>query len=223
MQPSTLKRRQRRRAESSEQVFRIDSVPWEGYEHLLKAFDERHIHITYDRGSVEIMTLSAEHERPKSIIALLMLALSDVFDVSMASLGSITNRRKDLQRGLEPDQCYYTKNLERIRGKKRLDLRRDPPPDLAIEIDVTSSSLDRMSIYAALGVPEVWRLVKGALHVHVLGKDGQYVERDRSPTFPAILISDLTPFIKMGLLEDDKTTYRAFREWLLEQVPDTEP
>src|SRR5688500_6748040 len=99
---------------------------------------------------------------------------------------SVTLRREDLERGLEPDNCFYTTRWRAIIGKKRFDLTRDPPPDLAIEIDVTSSSLDRQGIYAALGVPEIWRFDGESLRVFQLGPDGDYRACERSPTFPEL-------------------------------------
>jgi Uma2 family endonuclease len=106
---------------------------------------------------LEVMTISSDHEYFKSLIGNLISRLAEEHDIPIASFGSTTFRKKALERGLEPDECYYVANERRVRGKRRLDLRRDPPPDLIVEIDVSYRHVDREAIYAAMGVPEMWR------------------------------------------------------------------
>jgi Uma2 family endonuclease len=196
----------------------LEGLDWPAYEMIGTALlDRANVRLTYDRGSLEVMTLSPEHERRKYILGRLIDVLSEELDLPIAGFGSTTCKREPEQ-GLEPDQCYYHRNLERVRGIQRLDLRRDPPPDLAVEIDVTSSSIDRMGIYAALGIPEVWRFAGGALRVYLLNDGGQYVEAERSPTFPAVPVGELVRFVELGVDEGDLSMVRAFRAWVRERL-----
>jgi len=116
-------------------------------------------------------------------------------DVDMDSLGSTTFRREDIERGFEPDSRFYIQNAARVRGKKRIDLTVDPPPDLVIEIDITSLSLDKFPTFAQIGVPEVWGYDGNELVIFGL-VGGDYRERDASIAFPAVTGTDVTGFIK---------------------------
>jgi Uma2 family endonuclease len=135
----------------------LDNVSWSDYLRLGRLLRDRRLRMTYDRGTLEIMMLSSEHERWKHILRRLVEALSDELKIRIAGFGSMTCKRGKRRKGLVPDECYWVANAAAILGRQRIDLRVDPPPDLAIEIDVASSSLNRMGIYSALGVVEVWR------------------------------------------------------------------
>jgi Uma2 family endonuclease len=174
---------------------------------------DRNIYLTYDRGVLEIMVISLEHERFKGLFGLMVFTLARFFRLKVGVFGSFTHQREDLLRGLEPDQCFYLANLKAVRGKKRINLKRDPPPDLAIEVDITRSSLDRMGIYAALGIREVWRFDGKTLHVYVL-KEGGYELGDSSLAFPDVPVADLVPFLHLGQREDDVTMVEALEDWL---------
>ncbi|MBI3411111.1 MAG: Uma2 family endonuclease, partial [Planctomycetes bacterium] len=154
----------------------LNDVDWQTYTRLLHALDERHLRLTYDRGVLEIMTLSYRHESVARFLGRLAVTLSEEFDLPIREGGSTTLRRPRRQKGLEPDNCYWIKNASQIQGKTKIDLRTDPPPDLAIEVDVTHSSLNRMEIYAKLAIPEVWRLDDKGLTFHVLGTDKNFAE-----------------------------------------------
>ena len=196
----------------------LQNITWKQYDALLRVFDDRHLRLTYDRGDLEIMTLSCEHEGYKSAIGLLIMVLAEEFCVEVKCLGSTAFRLKAAERGLEPDQCYYIRSWSRIRGKKRLDLRRDPPPDLVVEVDIESSSLDRMQIYASLGVPEVWRFDGKRLEVYCLSGDvRQYAKAARSPTFPQIKLAGVQRYLKRSLALDDTTLLAGFRSWVRKQ------
>src|SRR5438876_11042838 len=113
--------------------FRLDGVSWRAYEGLLRAFEgERRFRITYDRGKLDIMTLSAGHERPKHLLGRLVEALADELEIDIAGYGSLTIKRRREERGLESDECYWVQNESKVRNLKKLDLRRDPPPDLVL-------------------------------------------------------------------------------------------
>src|SRR5215831_8087758 len=155
----------------------LHGVSWETYKRLLADFAESHAaHFAYNRGVLEIRVPSAKHEEANRTMALLIEMLALELDVSVRNLGSTTFKREDLSRGFEPDSCFYLQNAARIRGNSRIDLTVDPPPDLVIEVDVTHSSLDKLPIYAALGVPEVWRSDGTRLAILIL-EGGTYEER----------------------------------------------
>src|SRR6266851_39103 len=137
----------------------LRDVPWRMYGQLLRAFAERpRVRLTYDRGVLEIMSPVLEHDSGSWFVGRLVVTATEELQLSVLGGGSTTFRRRRRRRGLEPDECFWIANEPRMRGKRRVDLRVDPPPDLAIEVDVTRSSMDRMGVYGALCVPEVWRL-----------------------------------------------------------------
>lgn len=191
----------------------LHDVSWKTYEQLLTEHEgSSGIHFAYDQGTLEIMVLSAEHENHKDIIFLLISALSEEMDIDIESFGSTTFRREDLARGFEPDACFYIKNATRVKGKRRLDLRLDPPPDLVIEIDITSPSLNKFPIFAALGVTEVWRYDGEQVHILVLQGD-QYVVRAESSFFPAVTGKVLTELVEASQALKRTAWLRRVREW----------
>jgi len=192
-------------------------ITWEDYETLLLLLGDRPIRTTYSQGVVELMILSYQHERYKKLLARFVETLTEELDMPMTGGGSTTFKRQDLERGLEPDECFYIEHEPDVRGKQAIDLADDPPPDLAIEIDITSSSLNRMIIYAALGIPEVWRFDGTTLAF--FGRQGDsYEQRTTSAIFPQIQPSDLIQFIEMAETTDDTTVIRAFRSWVKQQI-----
>ena len=193
--------------------FRLDGVSWRACQGLLRAFEgERRFRITYDRGKLEIMTLSAGHERPNHLLGRLVEALADELEIDIAGYGSLTIKRRREERGLESDECYWVQNESKVRNLKKLDLRRDPPPDLVLEIDVTHSSLDRLGIYAALRVREVWRWDGKKLEVRVLDENGEYQLREYSVAFPFLRPAELVRFLNMAATHGETAMLRAFRE-----------
>jgi Uma2 family endonuclease len=196
----------------------LGGVSWRKYERLLRVFDDRHLRITYDRGELEIMTLSPQHERFKSLLGYFILALIEELGWNMASFGSMTFKRRRRQRGLEPDQCYWIQNEPLVRGRDAIDLRRDPPPDLVLEIDWTHSALDRMLIYAVLRVPEVWQYDGQTLRIHLLGPGGQYAESLQSQAFPFLPIAELTRFLSLRATMSETELLRQFRAWVRQQI-----
>src|SRR5579871_3524230 len=164
----------------------LHEIDWRTYSRLLRVFAERRgFRLTYDRGTLEIMSPLWTHEAPSKLIGRFVDVLTEELNLPCRMGGSVTLRRRRKRRGLEPDNCYWIANAPRMQGKRDLDLRTDPPPDLAVEVDVTSSSVDRMSIYAALGVPEVWRFTTGTVSFHVL-QAGSYQIRPNSLSFPQL-------------------------------------
>jgi Uma2 family endonuclease len=200
------------------QRFLFHDIDWRQYGTILEAIEQQHLRTTYDRGSLELMTLSSEHERYKNLLRMLIQVLAEECRVRIMNLGSTTCRSESAERGLEADECYYTKNWLLVRGKDRLDLSVDPPPDLAVEIDITHSSLDRMKVYASLRIPEVWRFNGQTLTVYVLGAAGQHEPCEQSPTFPDVSPADLAKLILQVSMEDDATAAGVFRAWIREQL-----
>ena len=162
----------------------LNDVSWGLYTHLLDEVSDRAIRLTYDNGNLEIMSPRLPQEKWKTRIARMTELLALELDIAMETLGSTTFRREDLLKGLEPDECYYFAHAADVRGKDVLDLTIDPPPDLAIEVNVWSRSIAREPIYAAIGVPELWRVSERRFAVLHLGTDGQYHESQDSLSFP---------------------------------------
>lgn len=193
----------------------LRDVTWQEFETILDELGEhRGSRLAYDQGTLEMMMPLPEHEDDKEIIGDLIKALLEELDIEFRSLGSTTFKKAQTQ-GLEPDQCFYIQNEATIRGKKRIDLTIDPPPDLAIEIDITSRT--HPSIYAALRVPELWRFDRGTLQINVL-QETAYQEVMESPTFRGLPLREVLP----QYLAESKTVGRnrvikAFRQWVREQ------
>ena len=154
----------------------LRGVSWTTYESLLADFQNSNaVHFAYDRGVLEIMAPSVKHEEPNRALSLFVDLVTGELDIEVRRLGSTTFTRKDLSKGFEPDSCFYIQSVNRIRDKEEIDLTADPPPDLVIEIDITSPSLNKFPIYAAVGVLEVWRYKGG--RVQIFQREGeQYKE-----------------------------------------------
>jgi Uma2 family endonuclease len=195
-------------------------VDWREYTRLLRAFGHRPaVRLTYDRGVLEIMTLSHKHESGVHLLGRFVLVLTEELGLPIKGGRSTTFRRRKKKRGLEPDESYWIASEPLVRGKEKIDLRRDPPPDLALEIDVTHSSLDRLSIYAALNVPEVWRYEKQAIVCYLLGSDGRYAVSSQSKAFPGLNPADLIPFLALRGQMDENAVIRQFRAWVRQHFP----
>ena len=196
------------------QHFVLEDASWELYEQLLKEVGNRPIRITYDDGRLELMSPLPEHEEVKAVIRQFVSALTVEIGVEVKSLGSTTFRRRDREKGLEPDECFYFKHEKKMRGRKRLNLKKDPPPELVVEIDIMHRSVAREPIYAALGVPEIWRWDGGKLQCLELA-GGIYRVRAKSLAFPFLAPADLTRFIRMrATQDDDNEILRKFRDWV---------
>ncbi len=158
------------------------------------------------------------HEWWKGRVRVVLPVLCDELNVEIQGAGSTTMRRRDLERGLEADEWFYIQNAARLTGLRVLDLRRDPPPDLALEVEGTRSALDRLAIYEALGVREVWRYDGEAIHVHRLRPDGQSEVVPDSPTFPALPLAEFVQFIDQTQDLAEVALTKAFRAWVRQHV-----
>jgi Uma2 family endonuclease len=197
----------------------LPNTDWQTYSRLLRAFAGRPaVRLTYDRGVLEIMSPSLRHDRPTDFLGALIGVLADELDLPLMRGGSTTLRRRRKQRGLEPDRCYWIANEPAMRAVRDLDLRIHPPPDLAIETDVTNSSLNRMGIYATLGIPEVWRFDEPNLTFHVLNPAGGYNLVTHSRSLPPVTPADLLRFLALLGRQDETAILREFRAWV-RQLP----
>ena len=169
----------------------LQPVSWQGFEEILSKLGERRSsRIAYANKILEIMAPLPEHERSKVLIADLVKTLLKAQKRQWEPLGSTTLKRENMAAGIEPDDCFYIQNYKAAIGKNRLDLNVDPPPDLAIETDLTSKT--ELDAYEALKVPEVWIYERNKLKINVL-REGRYVESETSPTFPGIAVVEIIP------------------------------
>jgi len=187
---------------------------WEEYEELLEATQDRHLRITYDRGQLEIVPPSFKHEGGKCVIGTLLDTLMIERRILFKPAGELLMHRKALLQGLEPDLSYWIANRQAMVDKEEWLPERDPPPDLAIEIDVSRSSINRMDIYARLGVPEVWRFRRGKFTVNVLLATRAYETDERSPLFPDIPMDAMERFVEVGIRTSVPEMVWAFQDWL---------
>lgn len=202
----------------TEQRFLLYNIDWQGYEKLLDILGDRHIRVTYDRGNLELMSPSHRHESYAALLGRLIEALTEELGVPIKSGRSTTFKREDMARGLEPDECYYIQHEPQVRGRKAIDLTVDPSPDLALEVDITHSSLNRMGIYAALKVPELWRFDGHTLRVYILQPDGQSALSDRSAAFPFLPLAEIVRFLQLSDTMDETSLVRSFRAWVQSQI-----
>jgi Uma2 family endonuclease len=198
--------------------FPLPGIGWEGYEKLLEIIGDRPIRVTYDRGDAELMSPLYKHERNSSLIGQMVIILTDELDIPMACSRATTLKLKAVDRGLEADDSFYLYDLDRLHDQDIIDLTADPPPDLAIEIEITRSVLNRLGIYGALGVPEVWRFNGRQLRVLLRQEDGSYRESETSRAFPTLLMPEVVRFLTQEDTRDQTRWGRRFRAWVREVV-----
>jgi Uma2 family endonuclease len=192
----------------------IDGLSWQNYENLLTEWGERRrVRVAYYRGKLEIVSPLPLHERPHRIIATIVTTILEIQGRDWEDFGSTTFKRGNIA-GVEPDTCLYIENATRVRGCTRMDLDVYPPPDLAIESDVTSKTT--LDAYVEIGVPEVWVYGEERLKIHVLD-DGAYREVAASPTFPDLDASEMIPrLVREAIDFGTRAMLRGLRERLEE-------
>ena len=202
--------------ETSRRVL-LRNIRWEVYEALMDARgDDPSPLFTYDRGDLEIRAPLARDERLKCLTRRLIQSYTEVRGIDIKSVGATTLLAPPKRRGLEPDDSYYVQNEPLVRGKDDFDITVDPPPDLAVEIDITSSSLDKLAICASLGVPEIWTYDDGLI-MYSVSASGQPVVLEKSKALPDLAPSDLVRFLEMRQSRSETQLVRAFREWVRER------
>ena len=198
------------------EIIHLSGISWKTYETLLEELSDRRLRLTYNRGNLEIMAPSPEHELSKEVLGRFVETLAEELAVPIYPLGSTTFKRAELS-GAEPDKCFYIYNIDAVRGKKRLDLAKDPAPDLVVEIDVTSSSYHRLQVYADLGVTEVWIYNGESLTIKQL-QNNTYITSQTSQWFPNIAIAEIAQFLQQAETIDYLELVREFRHWVKSQI-----
>ena len=190
----------------------VPNVSWEQYEDLLTDIGDRPgVRVSYNEGRLQVMSPSDEHEDCKNFILRLAQTLSEELGLPLETRGSATWKRRTLRKGVEPDTCFYVANAHRVIGRRRIDLEVDPPPDVVVEIDVTNESLSKFLIYAALGVPEIWRY--DGTRVQMFGLDGDaYVGADGSRFFPGVSCSMLLEFLDLSKARGQTEALKLVRQ-----------
>ncbi|MEG4988887.1 Uma2 family endonuclease [Microcoleus sp. BR0-C5] len=195
----------------------VEDVNWQQFESILAELGERRAsRLSYSNGRLEIMVPLPEHEKAKEIIGDMVKILLETRQIAFESLGSTTLKNERMSQAVEPDTCFYIQNQAAVIGKNRLDMSVDPPPDLAIEIDLTSRT--QLDNYQILGVPELWRYARRGLQINVLEAE-QYIQSDVSPTFPNIPIVELVnQYTQQSQVAGRTHAIQAFKNWVRENV-----
>lgn len=199
-----------------EQFIQLSGISWQTYETLLAELSQRRLRLTYNCGNLEIIAPSPEHEGFKKVMGRFVETLAEELEVRIEPLGSTTFKRPELI-GAEPDECFYIQNISAIKGQKRLDMDRDPPPDLVVEIDLTSSSENSWQVYADLGVPEVWIYNGSQFRIKRL-ENQRYVDCDRSLAFPSVAVLEMVRFLEQAETMDYLELVKSFRGWVKSQI-----
>jgi Uma2 family endonuclease len=196
----------------------LHNISWETYQSLVRELESQPgKRLTYDNGQLEIFMPLPPHERNKKYIARLVEIVTMTLPIEICSLGSCTWTSSDLGKGIEPDECYYIQNEAVIREKMAIDLSIDPPPDLAIEIDITSRSIPRLPIYSALGVPEIWRF-DGKKMVLLALTNGQYQEIPVSIAIPILTPEILQHWLTQATIMGESSWANALQRWVRETI-----
>lgn len=199
----------------------LDGVSWEAYQCMLEGAEGANgSRITYTDGKLEIMSPLFEHEEDNRILARIVEVLAEEWLVNLRNAGSLTLRREERHRGLEPDSSFYIQSLERIVGRRRIDITAgDPVPDLVIEVDITSPSLDKIVLYAEFGVSEVWLLRQDRVSILLLNGD-EYQAASHSRALPRLTQEALNNFLRLSRTELYLNWLSAIRSWAREQSDD---
>jgi Uma2 family endonuclease len=196
----------------------LTDISWKAYEMIGEALRDRGaIRLTYANGNLEIMVTSHEHEKFKVKFGRLLETLAEEFELSIEPGGNMTFQQKEIEEAMEPDQCYWIAHEAHMRDKRDWDAKADPPPDLFMEIEISRSFMDRLSICAHLGVPEIWTFDGEKIRVRLLQKNKTYKESPASPTFPGIPIDGMAPFLQPTKTRGYLDMLRAFRQWVRKQ------
>jgi Uma2 family endonuclease len=214
-------RRQRKQPKlqpPAEQLIRLSFIDWPTYVAYSDGLGPRRVRVTYADGEMELMTVSREHELAKTLLARLVEALSEELEIEAEGAGSMTFRREDLLRGMEPDECYWIQHESIMRGRTSFDPQRDPAPDLGIEVEISRSTMNRMEIYAKLKIPEVWTWDGQTLRFFGLVRGRRYEEITHSRAFPMLKAEDLQRFLTPKAGISQASVVRSFRLWVRQQI-----
>jgi Uma2 family endonuclease len=195
----------------------LKNISWQQFETILEELGEgRAARLSYSNGWLEIMVPLPEHEKDKEIIGDLVKSLLEELGIDFEPLGSTTFKSERMTQAVEPDACFYIENHQAVIGKNRIELTVDPPPDLAIEIDITSRT--QFENYQRLGVPELWRWTRRGLQINLL-REGNHVESSVSSNFPSIPIIELiNRTVQQNLSVGRSQAIREFKRWMKEDL-----
>ena len=195
----------------------LKDISWQHFETILDELGEgRAARVSYSNGVLEIMVPLPEHEKDKEIIGDLVKVLLDELGINFEALGSTTFKNEQMNQAVEADTCFYIENYQAVIGKNKIDLTVEPPPDLAIEIDITSRT--QFDNYQRLGVPELWRYTRRGLQINLL-QEGKYIQSNFSPNFPGIPIIELVnKTVKQNLTLGRSQAMREFKSWVREHI-----
>lgn len=192
----------------------LHGIDWATYLRLRHHEDNHALRMTYDSGRLEIMLPSRLHERANWLLGRFIECWFEELDLPLDAGGSTTYMLEGLEKGLEPDNCYYIQNEAAVRGKDQIDLTIDPPPDLAVEVEVSSPLLSKLPVYAAIRVPEIWHWRNGQIHVLLLNADGNYAESSESRCLPGFPLTEAARLIELRHDLDVMSLLREFRKWV---------
>jgi len=196
-------------------------IDWQTSRRLLDSLGNRRLRFTYDFGSLEIMPTSRAHEIILWLVGRMLETWAAIMGVPLAIGGGMTFSRKDLDRDLAPDACYWIANEALVRGRMNLDFTRDPSPDLVIEVEVAQTVLDRLAILAALRVREVWRCAATEVRIGILQSDGQYLWGDQSLSFPTLPVAEVNRMLGLANAVAHTTIIEEFRLAALRHLSNT--
>ena len=195
----------------------LPHVSWETYECILADDEERRVpRMTYDRGVLELVTPSMPHEEDADTIAALVRIVAETLDIPIRSVRSTTFRRQDLEQGFEPDASFYVQNEAQIRGRRQVDLRIDPPPDLVLEMEMSRSALNKLALFASMGIPEVWRSNGEQVTIYIL-KGNHFEQAAASLALPVLTDETIAHFLMESRLKLSPAWSRMVRDWVREQ------
>lgn len=203
------------------QLVVLPNISWQTYRAMLVDMgDHRSTRISYNQGTVTLKKPSKLHEIINRLLARIVTTLTEELGLDVVNVGSTTLEREDLEKGAEPDTGFYIQNAAELEGLDP-DIPADLPPDLVIEVDITSPSTRRLEIYKALGIAEVWRYTKrNGLVIYQL-KNGNYVESDNSFAFPLVSATRLNEFLTQRQSQSENQVIRAVRLWAQTMVQDS--
>lgn len=197
---------------------------WEGYEKILEALgDACAVRVTYNQGELEIMTTGHEHEKLKTLLGCLLEVYMDEMDMTFEGGGAETFKRRELEKGFEPDECYWIGSHRAMIGVNKWDPTLHPPPDVGVEIQITHGLVKRLPIFAAIGIAEVWWYHDATLEILILQPGGEYEVTATSPTFPDLSPALMLEHLKLSGTQPTSDILRRFRSILRRraQKPET--
>ena len=195
-------------------VVTLYGIDWDLYVKLCDVNESRHVRMTYDDGALEMMSPSQLHERWTRLIGLMISVIAEELDLDCQTCGAMTVRRKDRGKGFEADNCYYLTHEPQLRKRRKLNFKVDPAPDLAIEVDLQRRFENKLSIYEAFKVPELWNYDGRALRVYHLAAAGGYEQVETSSYFPVLALSEIERRLPGAVTARETSLLREFRAWV---------